>query len=60
MSCSDDNYVRAIRSTIFGVVPASSIGSVVGIARLGAVAVTVRVRSHVEAITFGYFYTISL
>ncbi len=45
-------YIRAIRSTFFGVVPVSSIGCVVGIAGLGAVAVTVRVRSQVEAISF--------
>jgi hypothetical protein len=37
-------YIRAIRSTFFGVVPASSAGCVVGIAGLCAVAVTVRVR----------------
>jgi hypothetical protein len=45
-------YIRAIRSTFFGVVPVSSIGYVVGIAWLGAVAVTVRVRSKVEAKSF--------
>jgi hypothetical protein len=44
-------YIRAIRSTFLGVVPVSSIGHVVGIAGLGAVAVTVRVRSQVEAIS---------
>jgi hypothetical protein len=43
-------YIRDIRSSFFGVVPVSSI--VVGIAGLCAAAMTVRVRSHVEAISF--------
>ncbi len=42
----------ASRPTFLGVVPASSVGCFVGIAWLGAVAVTVRVRSPVEAISF--------
>jgi hypothetical protein len=45
-------YIRAIRPTFTGIVPVSPIGCVVGIAGLGAVAVTVRVRSQVEAISF--------
>jgi hypothetical protein len=44
-------YIRAIRSAFLGVVPVSSIGYVVGVAGLGAVAVKVRVRSLVEAIS---------
>jgi hypothetical protein len=54
MSCSDD--IRTIESTFVGVDPVSSIGCVVGIARLGAVAVTVRIRSQVEAISFHIVY----
>jgi hypothetical protein len=40
-----------IQFNLFGVVPVSLIGYVVGIAGLGAVAVTVRVRSQVKAIS---------
>jgi hypothetical protein len=48
MSCSDSNVYQAIRSIFCGVVPVSSIGYIVGIAGLGAVAVTVRVRYHIR------------
>jgi hypothetical protein len=53
-------FIRAIRSTCFGVVPASLVGGVVGIAWLGSVDVTVLVLSPVKAISFviycRYFY----
>jgi hypothetical protein len=52
VSCSDDlfTFIRVIRSTFLGGVPASSINSVIGIACLGAFAV--RVRSPIGAISF--------
>jgi hypothetical protein len=50
-------YIRTIRSTCFDVVPVSSIGYVVGFEWLGAVAVTVWVRSQVEAISFNITHT---
>jgi hypothetical protein len=43
--------IRVMRLCV-GVASASTVGSIVGIAWLGAVAVTVRVRSVVEAISF--------
>jgi ABC-type methionine transport system permease subunit len=39
MSCSDDNVYQGYPINLFGIVPASSVGSVIGIAWLGAVAV---------------------
>jgi hypothetical protein len=53
MLCSDDNVYQGYPINLFvWVVSVNSIGYVVGIVGLGAVAVTVRVRSHVEAISF--------
>jgi hypothetical protein len=52
MSCSDGNVYQGYPINLCDwVVPVSSIGYVVGIGGLGAVAVTVRVRS-LEAISF--------
>jgi hypothetical protein len=51
-------YIKANRSTFFGVVPACSIRCDDGIAWLGAVAVTVRVRCQLEAISFALTLTI--
>jgi ABC-type amino acid transport system permease subunit len=53
-------FIRAIRSAFLGVVPASLIGCVVGIARLCAVAATVRVRSQVDAISFVVCHNIAV
>jgi hypothetical protein len=52
MSCSDNNVYQGYPINLFGGVLVSSIGCVVGIAGPGAVSVTVRGRSQVEAISF--------
>jgi hypothetical protein len=48
MSCSDDNVYQGYPINLVGVVPASSIGCVVGTAMLGPVAVMVRARLQVD------------
>jgi hypothetical protein len=56
MSCSDGNVYQGYPINLFGVVPVSSIGYVVGIAGLGTVAVKVRSRFQVEAISLSRGY----
>jgi hypothetical protein len=56
MSCSDDNVYQGYTINLFGVVPVCSIGCIVEIAGLGAVAMTVQVCSQVEAISFKTSY----